>query len=58
MICNHFAGKKGYIRWRDFDTAIEAAFTTKNLEKNIDVPVGTGRTQTFYGAPTQKELLT
>ncbi len=52
MICNHFAGKKGYIRWRDFDTAIEAAFTTKNLEKNIDVPVGTGRTQTFYGAPT------
>lgn len=58
MICNHFVGKKNYIRWRDFDNAIEEAFTTKNLEMNIDIPIGTGRIQTFYGAPSQKELLT
>ena len=56
MICNHFAGKKGYVNWRKFDDAIEEAFTTKHLEKNIDVEVGMGRTQTLYGAPELKSL--
>lgn len=42
LLINKFAGKKGYFRWREFDTAIEEAFTTKNLEKNIDVEVGMG----------------
>lgn len=56
LICNQFAGKKGYVNWRKFDEAIDEVFTTKWLEKQVDAEVGLGRTQTFYGAPALKEL--
>jgi len=29
LICNQFAGKKGYVNWRKFDEAIDEVFTTK-----------------------------
>lgn len=56
LICAKFPGKKGFVNWRKFDEAIEEAFTTKRLEKQVDAPVGLGRTQTFYGAPSIKDL--
>lgn len=53
LLISTFPGKKpSSVAWRDFDESIESAFTTKNLEKKINEPVGAGRTQTFYGAPS------
>lgn len=57
LLINTFPGKKlNSVAWRDFDESIESAFTTKNLEKRIDEPIGAGRTQTFYGAPSNNQL--
>lgn len=57
LLTQRFAGKKeGFVNWRDFDDAIEEAFTTKHLEKTVDAEAGLGRTKTFYGAPEAKDL--
>ncbi len=50
LLVNNFRGtKQGHVKWRQFDDEVESAFTTKKLEKQIEAPVGIGRTQTFYG---------
>ena len=57
LLIETFPGKMlNSVAWREFDESIEAAFTTKNLEKKIDEPIGAGRTQTFYGAPSSQQL--
>lgn len=48
--------KGNEIKWKEFDEAVEAVFTTKNLEKKLDAQVGDGRTETFYGKPKASEL--
>ena len=55
-LCENFAGRnQGQVNWKRFEDEVEAAFTTKKLEKNIDAPIGAARTQTFYGTKTQKK---
>jgi Ca2+-binding EF-hand superfamily protein len=44
------APKEGrHLRWKDFCDAVEEVFNTKNLEKNIDAPVGEARINAIYG---------
>ena len=53
---NNFKGRKeGHVNWKQFDDEVEAAFTTKNLEKAVDAAVGVARTQTFYGTKGVKK---
>ena len=44
------APKEGaHILWKDFSDCVDEVFTKKNLEQSVLIPVGDGRTQTFYG---------
>lgn len=44
------APKEGeHIKWKEFSDRVDEVFTTKGLEKNLDVPVGEVRTNTIYG---------
>lgn len=45
LLVEEFKGRKeNHVNWRKFDDEVEAAFTTKNLEKAVDAPIGAGRT--------------
>ncbi len=50
-LTTHFkAPKEGaHVRWRDFSERVDEIFTTKGLEKSVDIPVGEVRTNTVYG---------
>ena len=50
-LINHFkAPKEGaHVCWRDFSERVDEIFTTKGLEKSVDIPVGEVRTNTVYG---------
>jgi len=44
------APKEGeHVNWRAFSDSVNEVFTTKGLEKDLDVEVGAVRTQTIYG---------
>ena len=51
LLADHFQAPKAgaHIKWREFSDCVDEVFTTKGLEKDNQMEVGTGRTQTFYG---------
>lgn len=51
MLCQTFkAPKTGeHVKWREFSDKVDEVFTTKNLERNVDIPVGEVRVNTVYG---------
>ena len=56
LIVDGFGTADKRIRWRDFVDAVDEVFTKKNLEKNVDEPLGVARTTTVYKrAPTEKD---
>ena len=50
------APKEGaHVKWREFSDHVDEVFTTKGLEKNLDVVVGDARTATTYGRRSANE---
>jgi hypothetical protein len=44
------APKEGqHVKWREFSDQVDEVFTSKGLEKSVDIPVGEVRTNTVYG---------
>ena len=44
------APKEGeHIKWREFSDRVDEVFTTKGLEKSVDMVAGGARTTTVYG---------
>ena len=53
LLADHFqAPKEGaHVKWREFSDSVDEVFTTKNLERSVDIPVGDARTHSIYGKP-------
>jgi Ca2+-binding EF-hand superfamily protein len=51
LLADHFqAPKEGaHVKWREFSDSVDEVFTTKNLERSVDIPVGDARTHSIYG---------
>jgi Ca2+-binding EF-hand superfamily protein len=51
LLADHFqAPKEGaHVKWKEFSDCVDEVFTTKNLERSVDIPVGAARTHSIYG---------
>jgi len=50
-LCEYFRAPKAgdHVKWCEFCDAVDAVFTKKGLEKNLDTALGDARTHTVYG---------
>ena len=46
QLADHFQAPKAgsHIRWKEFSDCVDEVFTTKNLERSVDMQVGNART--------------
>lgn len=53
QLANYFKAPKdgAFVKWREFSDSVDEVFTKKGLEKSVEIPVGDGRTISFYGRP-------